>query len=219
MSNKTESRSVFLNQTGPFIIAGNFGQDSMIDEIVSEVRSSKEDIFIFDPSRKEDNFEELKSLKKTFRIAPNDSRYKLFIIKGADQLSAVMANSLLKLLEEPPEYLKIFIFVKNEKRLLPTVRSRCSIRTLNQPIEKMQESKFLELFDKQDFTLWTGYLNANEENNFLSDIQEALVKLKKNGLNEKRELFLDLANLYMKFENFNINQKLHLEYLYLKYQH
>ena len=102
---------------------------------------------------------------------------------------------------------------------MPTVRSRCSIRTLNQPIEKMQESKFLELFDKQDFTLWTGYLNANEENNFLSDIQEALVKLKKNGLNEKRELFLDLANLYMKFENFNINQKLHLEYLYLKYQH
>ena len=37
------------------------------------------------------------------------------------------ANSLLKILEEPPEYAHLLILTENPGELLPTIRSRCSL--------------------------------------------------------------------------------------------
>jgi DNA polymerase-3 subunit delta' len=49
------------------------------------------------------------------------------------------ANSLLKVLEEPPDYVHIILCAENVGELLPTIRSRCAIVRLGAlPIEELE---------------------------------------------------------------------------------
>lgn len=57
---------------------------------------------------------------------------KVAIVFLADQLKAETANALLKLLEEPPAYLRVVLLAES-KRLLPTVLSRVRLLNLHQP--------------------------------------------------------------------------------------
>jgi len=57
---------------------------------------------------------------------PAESRAKVFLITTAAFMKEA-ANSLLKVLEEPPDYAHILILAENLGELLPTIRSRCAI--------------------------------------------------------------------------------------------
>lgn len=50
--------------------------------------------------------------------------HRLLIIPNADQLSAIIQTTLLKIIEEPPTHLIIVVQTRNADRLLATVRSR-----------------------------------------------------------------------------------------------
>lgn len=58
------------------------------------------------------------------------SKYKLYIIHEADLLNVESQNAILKTLEEPPEYIIIFLLCDNCEILTDTIRSRCSILRL-----------------------------------------------------------------------------------------
>jgi hypothetical protein len=49
---------------------------------------------------------------------------RLLVITAADQLSEPVQNTLLKLIEEPPEFLAVVLIAPHADSLLPTVRSR-----------------------------------------------------------------------------------------------
>ena len=53
------------------------------------------------------------------------SRKKVFIINDSDKMTEEAQNSLLKTLEEPPEYIMIILITANENKLLNTIKSRC----------------------------------------------------------------------------------------------
>lgn len=189
--------------------------NSSKEQIVEEGRKlgiSSEDIYLFDPVS--ENFEVLKDLKRSFSIPPNASRFKIFIVENADSLSGEMANSLLKIAEEPPEYLKVILITENLKRILPTIRSRSQAFFLPKQAGE-SDSKFLQLFSGGDFKSWVDFLK--EEEDFSAHIKVALADMKKKGLNVNRQLYIDLSELLVKFENTNINQKLHLENLFVKF--
>lgn len=57
-------------------------------------------------------------------IKPRNARRKIFIIEQGDILSLEAQNALLKVLEEPPEYVTFIICVTSKEKLLPTVLSR-----------------------------------------------------------------------------------------------
>ncbi|MDR0316708.1 MAG: DNA polymerase III [Treponema sp.] len=57
------------------------------------------------------------------RLAPNGRR-KTMIIENADRMKEEAKNSLLKLLEEPPETLSIILCVQRREAILPTILSR-----------------------------------------------------------------------------------------------
>jgi DNA polymerase-3 subunit delta' len=61
---------------------------------------------------------------------PAEARRKVYIFTEAAFMKEA-ANSLLKVLEEPPEYGTIFILAENAGALLPTIRSRCVTLTLS----------------------------------------------------------------------------------------
>ncbi len=69
--------------------------------------------------------DDIRSLREKVNYAPNQARYKVYIIDEVHMLSTSAANALLKTLEEPPPHV-IFILATTEvHKILPTILSRC----------------------------------------------------------------------------------------------
>jgi len=60
---------------------------------------------------------------------PAETSAKVFIITASSFMKEA-ANSLLKLLEEPPPYAHLILLTENPGELLPTIRSRCAFARL-----------------------------------------------------------------------------------------
>ena len=68
--------------------------------------------------------DDARDLREKAIYAPASSRFKIYIIDEAHQLTNEAANALLKLVEEPPPHLR-FIFATTEPdKIIPTIRSR-----------------------------------------------------------------------------------------------
>ena len=71
--------------------------------------------------------DDIRELTEQVRFAPQQGKYKIYIIDEVHMLSASAFNAFLKTLEEPPAH-AIFILATTEKhKILPTILSRCQI--------------------------------------------------------------------------------------------
>ncbi len=69
--------------------------------------------------------DQIRELKEGIVFSPTKSKYKIFILDEAHQLTKEAANALLKTLEEPPAH-AIFILATTELyKMIPTIVSRC----------------------------------------------------------------------------------------------
>ena len=69
---------------------------------------------------------------------PAESPGLVFIVTSASFMKEA-ANSLLKLLEEPPDYAHLILLAENTGELLPTIRSRCGVVRLGAlPAEEIE---------------------------------------------------------------------------------
>ncbi|MGB2826948.1 MAG: DNA polymerase III subunit gamma/tau, partial [Dehalococcoidales bacterium] len=67
----------------------------------------------------------IRDLRERVNYAPNEARYKVYIIDEVHMLSTSASNALLKTLEEPPPHV-IFVLATTEiHKVLPTIMSRC----------------------------------------------------------------------------------------------
>jgi len=67
----------------------------------------------------------IRDLRERANYAPNQARYKVYIIDEVHMLSTSASNALLKTLEEPPPHV-IFVLATTEvHKILPTILSRC----------------------------------------------------------------------------------------------
>lgn len=73
------------------------------------------------------------------RQSPAIPGWRIVIIDAIDELNRNAANSLLKILEEPPEKFLFLMVCHSMGTLLPTIRSRCSI--LSMPALTLEEIK------------------------------------------------------------------------------
>jgi DNA polymerase III gamma/tau subunit len=65
----------------------------------------------------------------SFQLQPNELFF--FIIQKADFLTSACANKLLKPIEEPPRGYHFILLAERAEQILPTIRSRCIIHTLD----------------------------------------------------------------------------------------
>jgi DNA polymerase-3 subunit delta' len=72
--------------------------------------------------------EQTRLLKQLAYLRPMMGKRRVFIIEEAENLNDPSANSLLKVLEEPPHFTHVILVTASPFLLLPTIRSRC--RTL-----------------------------------------------------------------------------------------
>jgi DNA polymerase-3 subunit delta' len=76
-------------------------------------------------------------IREIYRM-PAEARRAIYVFTRASFMKEA-ANSLLKILEEPPEHASIFLLAENLGDLLPTIRSRASIVRLGAlPLEQIE---------------------------------------------------------------------------------
>ena len=83
------------------------------------------------PSNANIAVDHLRQLQRELAFAPTESRRKVGLIFAAERMQPAGANSLLKLLEEPPARAVVALVSAAPERLLPTVLSRCQRMILN----------------------------------------------------------------------------------------
>jgi DNA polymerase-3 subunit delta' len=77
-----------------------------------------------DPPQMLVKVDQVRHIIREIYYKPVEGRHRLYIFSEADFMKEA-ANSLLKVLEEPPDFATIFLLTDNPTALLPTIRSRC----------------------------------------------------------------------------------------------
>lgn len=79
-----------------------------------------------DPPQMMIKVDQVRHVIETIYFRPLEARERVFIFTDAAFMKEA-ANSLLKVLEEPPEFATIFLLAESAGELLPTIRSRCMV--------------------------------------------------------------------------------------------
>jgi DNA polymerase-3 subunit gamma/tau len=97
--------------------------------------------------------DEIRALRDNVKFAPASSKYKIYIIDEAHQITDAAFNALLKTLEEPPSHV-VFILATTEAQKIPvTILSRCqryrfrylSASEISNALEKILKSEKYEI--------------------------------------------------------------------------
>jgi DNA polymerase III subunit delta' len=82
-----------------------------------------------DPPQMMIKVDQVRRVIESIYYRPGEARERVYIFTDSAFMKEA-ANSLLKVLEEPPEFATIFLLTENPGELLPTIRSRSMIVTL-----------------------------------------------------------------------------------------
>ncbi|HKV44774.1 MAG TPA: DNA polymerase III subunit delta', partial [bacterium] len=92
------------------------------------------DLRVITPGRAESGGErravaidQIRDLKHEAAYPPYEAKWKVFIIRDTEQMRAEAANSLLKVLEEPPSRSVLILLSESTEALVPTLVSRSQL--------------------------------------------------------------------------------------------
>lgn len=71
------------------------------------------------------SIDQVRQLQREASLKPYEGRYRVFIFDAAERLSEEAANSLLKILEEPPDQVVLLLLTSDIAALPLTIVSRC----------------------------------------------------------------------------------------------
>lgn len=131
----------------------------------------------------------VRSLQKWIGQTKVKEKARIIIIEAIEKSNDSVRNSLLKILEEPPEGVYFILLSDNPGRIMKTILSRVR-RFYFKPLSKEIQSKILEPFFIKDESIDTiekfflsasGY-KAKEIDDFLNRIVASLINTKRRGL-------------------------------------
>ena len=149
------------------------------------------DFKLISPDGNNIKIEQIRELTKAVYEKPIVSARKVYIIDESNLMTKEAQNSLLKTLEEPPEYVTIILISSNENLFLPTIKSRCTKILFNKL--KNEELK-LVLKEKYD------YINIPE---IVFKIANGSVK-RAVELQDKEKEYENIQKIFSNLENINI---------------
>lgn len=149
------------------------------------------DLTIIEPpgGRRSILVDQIRYLQEVAYVAPVEGAFRVALVLGADTITQEAGNSILKLLEEPPRYLVLILVANRLGRVLPTIRSRCSVVPMN-PLDRATLVDHLVEDEKLDRSLANvaAALSEGRPGVALAVIEQAL-------LQRRRDIFE--ARLYV----------------------
>jgi DNA polymerase III subunit delta' len=94
-----------------------------------------------DPPQMMIKVDQVRHVIRTIYYRPAEGGRRVYVFTSAAFMKEA-ANSLLKVLEEPPEFATLFLLAENPGQLLPTIRSRCVTFRLA-PLESVDIERYL----------------------------------------------------------------------------
>ncbi len=137
--------------------------------------------------------DQIRYMQEKISEKPITSIKKVYLISQSENMTREAANSLLKTLEEPPEYAVIILTTSNENKLLTTIKSRC-MKLYFEPIE---EEQILQYLEKKG-------LNVELTENMLKLCRGSIGKALK--INENKGQYEQVENIIQLIEKTDITQ-------------
>jgi len=78
----------------------------------------------------------IRAMRQEAYVLPNEANVKVFVLHNAQSMTAEAQNALLKLLEEPPDFVCLILTAPARKMLLQTVISRVAAFSLGEAVEE-----------------------------------------------------------------------------------
>jgi DNA polymerase-3 subunit delta' len=100
------------------------------------------DVWEIEPDGQAVKIEQMRPVRQAAYLRPMVARRRVFIVADAERMTDDAANSLLKILEEPPLFSHIILVTSNAHLILPTIKSRCQILNFS-PIGREEIEKAL----------------------------------------------------------------------------
>ena len=112
-----------------------FGADERVGGLIE--REMYADCLVLPAEGSKFTVADAKTVTDESYIKPVEGDKKLFVLDGVQDMNASAQNKLLKVLEEPPENVIIFLAVKNAAAMYDTIKSR--VRTVRLDVFSRQE--------------------------------------------------------------------------------
>ncbi len=100
------------------------------------------DVLEIKPQNSVIRIEQMREVKQIAAMKPMTGKKKIFIVNPIESLTVEAANSVLKVLEEPPEFSHIILLTENPYQVLPTIKSRCQKLTFT-PVSRLDIQRAL----------------------------------------------------------------------------
>ena len=145
------------------------------------------EVQVWSPDGQNTKIEQMREMIDLAKFKPMRGKRKVNIIEQGDTLNEESANCILKLLEEPPDYLINILIFRNAANILPTIRSRCQLIRFTQVSSS-------ELVDR----LLDDFGAGNEEARFLAAYSQgcpgrAIEMIGNEEFFKKRDAIIDVA--------------------------
>lgn len=100
--------------------------------------------------KKEFPVEQVREIRAQAYVTPNEGVCKVYILDKAHTMNTAAQNALLKLIEEPPEFVRFILLSENRSRMLPTILSRVTSVELEVPSVEQCEQTLRSLAPQRD---------------------------------------------------------------------
>jgi len=120
------------------------------------------DVMVISPEKDVIKINQIRMLKKMAYLKPMIGKKRVFIVKNAEKMKNEAANSLLKVLEEPPLFSYIILLTQNPYIILPTIKSRCqmlSFSTVSR--EDIEELLIQKGYEKEKARIISIFVQGN----------------------------------------------------------
>jgi len=117
------------------------------------------DVFELDAASNR-GIDDVRSIQDAAKYFPIKADYKFYIVDEVHMLTIQAFNALLKILEEPPEYLIFILATTNPERIPPTIVSRCQRFGLHR-------LKIKEIMEQLEFVAKEQNVKIDKESLFL----------------------------------------------------
>src|SRR5690606_10191162 len=162
------------------------------------------DVHWIEPEGQSIKIEQIRNLQKEFTYSGLESDQKVYMIKGAETLTANAANRILKFLEEPSQKTTAIMLTENSQSILPTIRSRCQNIDL-QPLnarkfqEKLVESGLNEASAKLMSALTNNLDEAMEwsQDEWFAEARKLVVQLVETFTDNSNDVYLFIHNHWL----------------------
>lgn len=112
--------------------------------------SNNPDFKIVEPEGNTIKIDQIREITKSVYEKPIVSNKKVYIINDSELMTKEAQNSLLKTLEEPPQYVTIILISSNDNLFLPTIKSRCTKISFNRLEDEEVRTVLKTSFDIQN---------------------------------------------------------------------